>query len=195
MKCLDKRRLKVKHQEASAVHERNVLAEVGISHVSIFVYLFTCHFRCIANSLPIWSMRFTTTKHCSWCWIWWKVSKLIRYHTLSWKHLHIFWSPRRRGLELSSQEKNQVQWNRGKFFVFSSQLMFCFSASLIYFNVGTILRCRDVYGACAHSFKADDLPRSEGLPEELSYRLFCHLQYYSRQTCFLTDKAMLESRI
>ncbi len=28
MKCLDKRRLKLKHQEASSVHERNVLAEV-----------------------------------------------------------------------------------------------------------------------------------------------------------------------
>ena len=29
IKCLDKRRLKLKHQESTAVHERNVLAEVA----------------------------------------------------------------------------------------------------------------------------------------------------------------------
>ena len=33
LKKLDKKRLKLKHQEASAVHERNVLAEVCVSPI------------------------------------------------------------------------------------------------------------------------------------------------------------------
>lgn len=40
MKCLDKRRLKVKHQEASAVHERNVLAEMHSKFVTNLKYAF-----------------------------------------------------------------------------------------------------------------------------------------------------------
>eukprot|EP00042_Codosiga_hollandica_P058880 m.894882 g.894882 ORF g.894882 m.894882 type:complete len:840 (+) comp59989_c0_seq10:2907-5426(+) len=40
VKCLDKRRLKLKHQEASAVHERNVLAEMHSRFVTNLKYAF-----------------------------------------------------------------------------------------------------------------------------------------------------------
>jgi hypothetical protein len=54
IKCLDKRRLKLKHQEASAVHERNVLAEVDceylLSNPNVFDFIhFQMHSKFVTN--------------------------------------------------------------------------------------------------------------------------------------------------
>ena len=89
MKCLYKKRIKMKQGERLAVNERDILARVDTPFIvriqselileDVYVFKILKKSKCLQSEFTrfVWTMRFTPLTSCALFWIWWMVGTCI----------------------------------------------------------------------------------------------------------------------